>query len=136
MQKLDHLCSQITRDIPKIKSGSFRFWGVWFGRPHDNVHVLVECKAEEGGLKMRFDMGEMLFVWSPQGVTINAASFRISDALRIRWEWLPYGVKGGSSNVNFQEFTKNGNVISFVTNVPGGAIGPETSNTEAAVEMF
>jgi hypothetical protein len=38
-------------------------------------------------LRVFFNEGEVLSVWSPSGLTINSSTCRISDADRVRWEW-------------------------------------------------
>jgi hypothetical protein len=65
MSEAEQFCEQIRAAIPNIRSGSLRFWGVWFGRPHDNEHRLIACSAEKDVLHCHFDEGEALHVWFP-----------------------------------------------------------------------
>jgi hypothetical protein len=84
--------------------GSLRFWGEWFGRPYDNCHTLVSCRAEEDVLRLSFDQGETLSTWSPTGLTLDKST---SDADRVRWEWFSYGkakTPENLYNLYFEEF--------------------------------
>jgi hypothetical protein len=94
--------------------GRLRFWGQWFGRPYDNCHHLVECEAEGDVLRLTFDAGETLCVWSPRRTGLDAAArhesgigaFRITDAERIRWEWFYYARPQSGESRCFMGFRK------------------------------
>ena len=116
MKKTQELAERITRAIPKIPRGSLRFWGAWFGRPYDAFHAVVGCEAEDGVLRMRFDAGETLSVWSPSGVTANQSTFRISDANRVLWEWFYYGRPQTQENLRFYDYMKSEAGIEVSTN--------------------
>ena len=85
MENVDQLAKRIQRAIPKTPGGSLRFWGAWFGRPYDAFHTIVKCEAEKGVLRVFFNEGETLSVWSPSGLTINSSTFRNSHADCVRW---------------------------------------------------
>lgn len=105
--------------LPRVKSGTLRFWGSWFGRPHDNHHEIVGGQAEGDLLTVRFNEDEVLRIWAPRGATIDENHFRIVDANRVRWEWFYYGRPKIPSNLYFEEFTTDGAEIRVETNVDG-----------------
>jgi hypothetical protein len=92
--------------LSDLKSGTLRFWGLWFGKPHDNWHRIVSGGATSGALQFRFDNAELLSVWNPRGLKANASIFRIEDASRIRWEWFYYGRPHTPENLYFLDFFK------------------------------
>lgn len=74
------------------RSGTLRIWGQWFGRPMDNVHVCVSCRAEDARLILDFNEGETLTIWNPCDVAVeNQVTLTFSSATRVRWEWHYYG---------------------------------------------
>ena len=44
--------------------GTLRFFGDWFGRPHDNFHRLESATVDEESLVLRFDGGGAVFAFS------------------------------------------------------------------------
>lgn|SRR5487761_1778629 len=117
MTQTQHIAAEIRRTLPEVRGGSFRFWGVWFGRPQDNQHRLVDCKGERDLLRLRFDEGEALSVWCPNKVRIGPSVFRIGCATKIRWEWFAYGRPKTPENFYFEEFFRRFCWISSRTNV-------------------
>jgi hypothetical protein len=117
MTEAEGIAESIGRALPEVKSGTLRFWGQWFGRPYDNCHRIVACEAASEVLRVRFTEGEVLSVWAPRGATIDANTFRIADAARVRWEWFSYGRPKTAENLYFEEFVKDGHVVSAATNV-------------------
>jgi hypothetical protein len=91
MSEVEKIAAQISGALPDVKRGTLRFWGTWFGRPHDNMHRLVKVASKKDTLKLYFDEGEVLIVLSPNGLTLEKLTFRIDRAERIRWEWFDYG---------------------------------------------
>lgn len=110
------IARSIRKILPNVKRGSLRFWGVWFGRPNDNYHTLLRCETEGDILKMFFDEGETLFVWSPLGLSADKAIFRIDQAERVRWEWFYYGRPKTTENLFFEDFVKTGQNVAASTN--------------------
>ncbi|HWY62681.1 MAG TPA: hypothetical protein VNW15_12340 [Rhizomicrobium sp.] len=96
----------LNRKHAKLKQGTLRFWGVWFGRPNDSWHRIVACDAEPDLLKIRFNDSELLSVWSPSGLEADTSKFQISDASRVRWEWFYYGRPQTPANLFFYDFSK------------------------------
>ena len=69
------------------KSGSFRFWGDWFGRPLDNTHKPVKASLENGLLTAEFADGESLTVYGAKDVYSDEGRFYVTDAEAVVWEW-------------------------------------------------
>lgn len=110
------IAAQINANLPQIKSGTLRFWGDWFGRPYDNIHRIVSCEADDDLLKLSFDGGEVLFVWSPRDCEASETVFRIAGAAKVRWEWFFYGRPKTENNRFFIEYKQDGDLISAESN--------------------
>jgi len=136
MDQAEQLANSIQRAIPNVPVGSLRFWGEWFGRPYDNWHTLVSCRAEEDVLRLSFDRGETLSVWAPTGLTLDKSIFRISDADRVRWEWFSHGNAKTPENLYFEEFKETADGISASTNIDWFTPTFQPKKTEAAVEIL
>lgn len=136
MNEAEAIAECIVRLLPHVKAGSLRFWGIWFGRPYDNVHAMAGCEASGDLLTVTFDRGEVLRIWSPRGATVTHDLFRIAEAERIRWEWDGYGAAPSSEGAIFWEMWRdqNGNVVAR----SGGPWPPSTRELAAghpAVEV-
>ncbi len=116
--------------------GTLRFWGEWFGRPYDNIHTFIGCDADGECLRVYFDEGETLSVWSPSRASVDRDTFRIRDVQRVRWEWFYYGRPKAPENLYFEEFVKNGNTIAASTNVDWHTPQLNPDPSQPAVEMF
>jgi len=73
------------------KKGTVRFWGDWFGRPHDNFHTVVKIKHSEEKCILHFDNGERCMIVEPVEIFSTKQEFHIVDAKEIIWEWYSYG---------------------------------------------
>ena len=132
------LARAVADALPNVKSGTLRFWGQWFGRPYDNLHTIVSCDATEDCLRVRFDDGEVLAVWNPVDVEIDATRFRIGSATAVPWTWYYYGRPRTPENLFYRDYAKQADNIAFRTNwdqTPAtGTL--EGAATFPAVEMF
>jgi hypothetical protein len=135
MDHTERIADRIQRAIPKIPSGSLRFWGEWFGRPYDNRHTLISCRCEQNVLRLCFDQGETLSVWAPDRLNIDRSTFRISDADRVRWEWFYYGRPQTPANLYYEDFVKSADGISASTNTDWCTPAFNPTKAEAAVEL-
>jgi hypothetical protein len=117
MTDAERKAERIRAALPSLKRGSLRFWGQWFGRPHDNVHTLVGCTAEGVRLRLVFDENETLSVSDPGEVTADHTTLRIVDASSLRWEWFCYGRPKIAENLYFEEYLKSSRGVSATTNV-------------------
>jgi hypothetical protein len=104
MSNAEKYVALLNGNIGALKTGSLRFWGLWFGKPYDNIHRIVSCDNEQDLLRIRFNESELLSVWSPDGLEANSSTFRIADAARVRWEWYSYGKPNLSENVYFEDY--------------------------------
>jgi hypothetical protein len=96
----------------------------------------VSCDAAEDILRLHFDGGETLSIWSPRGLVIGESTFRISQAERVRWEWFYYGRPMVAPNLRFEDYVRSPEGIVATTNAEmhDTGLGPDPS--EAAVEIF
>ena len=51
---------RIQQLLPHVHSGTLRFWGAWFGKPHDNFHTIVRANADGDCLILHFNEEETL----------------------------------------------------------------------------
>src|ERR1700722_19365631 len=102
----EQLAAEISTKLPSVMSGTLRFWGVWFGRPHDNRHVVVSCDATDDCLRLYFSEGEVLAVWNPAEVEIDANKFRIGSAKALRWTWYYYGRPQNPENLCYMDYAQ------------------------------
>ena len=135
MTEAEQIAGRLERMLPHVRSGTLRFWGQWFGRPHDNRHRIVAGEARGDVLRVRFDAGEVLTVQDPREATIDAHVFLIGDATRVRWEWFHYGRPRTTENRYFEEFTRDGGTVSVATNVRWHAPRLAADPSQPAVEL-
>jgi hypothetical protein len=136
MTEAARLAALISGALPRVKRGSLRIWGSWFGRPFDNCHQIVACQAESDLLIVRFNEGEVLKVWAPRAATVDNESFRIGDASRVRWEWFYYGRPKTAANLCFEDFTADGAETRTATNVDWCASRLHADRSSPAVEIL
>ena len=134
MTEAEQVAQVIQKSLPRLKSGTLRFWGQWFGRPSDNIHRVVDSASNGDVLRVYFDAGEVLTVINPADTLVSEDRFRIGDAKQVRFEWYEYGHKKVPENLRYQEYVREGtDAIVAETNflVPLNPIG-----TAAAVEVL
>jgi hypothetical protein len=130
------MAEQIREALPRIKGGTLRIWGVWFGRPYDNLHSLVRCESKEDKLRMHFNEDETLDVWVPSGLVLENSMLRIGEAERVRWEWFSYGRPKVAANRFFKEFVRSGEIVTASTDVDRFMPEVKTDRSLPAVEML
>lgn len=118
MTEAERIAETIRGALPEVKVGSLRFWGRWFGRPHDNRHTIVGCEAEDDLLVLRFDDDEVLRVWGARDAMVGPEALSIGSARRVRWEWFSYGEPKEPENLLFEELERDGDEVRARTNVP------------------
>jgi hypothetical protein len=136
MSESARIAEHIQKMLPGAKAGALRFWGVWFGRPYDNLHRLLECAATGDVLRMRFNEDEVLTVRYPKGLKLDSSKFQISDAEQVRWEWFYYGRPKTNENCFFYDFIKTGKSVSASTNVNWGQLELRPRRSLPAVEIL
>lgn len=132
------LAAEISKALPNLKSGTLRFWGEWFGKPYDNIHTVVSCDATDDCLRLRFDQGEVLAVWNPIDIQIDATTLRIGSATALRWTWYYYGRARSPENLFYRDYAGQEGSVVFRTNwdQTPGTRRLDSANTFPAVEMF
>jgi len=136
MNEAEKICNEIQRAMPKISLGALRFWGVWFGRPYDGAHKIVASEHDRGVLRLRFNKGEQLTVWSPAGLTLDSSVFQINDAERVLWDWFYDGLPKVQSNRFFYDLVKTPESIIANSNVNWYVPNLETDSTLPAAEIL
>ena len=125
-------------------AGSLRFFGDWFGgRPYENVHRLTRVEAQEDSLILRFDAGELLTVWQPQGLEVREkreypyASLVIGRASRVRWESYYYGRPQVAENLRLIDYVVADEGVRRSTNWEPQLQGRSSEDSsKPAVELF
>jgi hypothetical protein len=128
------VATHLQRLLPDVHSGTLCFWGVWFGRPHDNCHSVVRAEAEGDCLVLHFNEKEILKVWHPQGWRIDAQQFVIHSATRVLWQWYYYGRPHAPANLKSHDFVRQGEEVRFQSNFPMSTLGTPTI-LEPAVQI-
>lgn len=122
--------------LPSTKRGTLRIWGDWFGRPYDNVHTPISYSAFDEGLRFVFDQGEILTIWQPQLVVLNALKFEISDAMRVRWEWYSYGSPKTAPNLKYLNYVRSADRAELTSNADYKVRNQRMVITSPAVELL
>jgi hypothetical protein len=78
VENASRIAFEVQRLLPNVHGGTLQFWGIWFGKPHDNYHVIQSAHAENESLVLEFDQKERLQIWSPRSWIISADEFSIS----------------------------------------------------------
>lgn len=94
-------------DEIKIKGGGIQIWGEWFGRPHDNFHVIKSAQWKLDEIILHFEEGESLYVQNPSVITNDEKSFIVDTASKILWVWYSYGKEHTYEHLYVREYIKN-----------------------------
>jgi len=128
----------ISARFPAIKSGPLRLWGLPFGRPGEDWHTLVSCDARGDCLRLHFTDDEVLAVWNPSDVQIDASRFRVGCATEMRFTYY-WGIQRTRENLRYRDYSLQNGLVVFRTNedrVPGSGWLPEaTVNASPAVDI-
>lgn len=136
MTNAEQIVEQLRSNLSEVKGGSLRIWGQWFGRPMDNCHTLVACKADGNIMQLQFDEEETLFIWAPRQAVINDKIFRIQDADRVRWEWFYYGRPKIPVNRYFEDYVRKDGTVVATTNVDWCPPDLRPNSANPAVEIL
>jgi hypothetical protein len=116
VSEAQQIAARVRSLLPKVKAGTLRIWGEWFGRPHDNYHTIVGCDGDNELVHISFNEGETLTLWNPRGFHIDQETFRIGTAARVRWEWYYYGRPKTPENRYYEDYLKAGDLVTASTN--------------------
>ena len=89
-----------------IRGGGLRIWGEWFGRPHDNVHIVERVCWEKDAISINFCGGESLYIDGPSAIINEEKRFVVTDAARVLWVWYDYGKARTYENMCVREYIK------------------------------
>jgi hypothetical protein len=112
------IAAHIQQLIPRVKNGTLRFWGVWFGRPHDNCHIIIRANADGECLTLHFNNEETLQIWHPTGCQIDEQQFIIRSASQLLWRWHLYGRPRTPDNLMTWDFVRNGEAVTLQRTFP------------------
>src|SRR3954452_14533940 len=129
----EQIAQQLRDCMANRLGGTLCIWGQWFGRPADNVHILMAADAEDDRLHLRFDGGEDLLVWAPRDAAVDGNRFMIRGAERVRWEWFYYGRTKMAANRYYEEYACDGSAVVVTTNVDWYSADPHPDAAQPAV---
>jgi hypothetical protein len=132
----EKLAARINAVLPNIKRGTLRFWGEWFGPPSDSWYKIVGCESHVDHVRIRFDEGEILSIWSATKFDVGPTIFRVGNANQVRWEWFYYGRPPAPENLYFIEFRRQGNGVIGSTNIDWCQMTLKPSLEFPAVEIL
>ncbi len=130
METCQEMADELRPLIPRLRAGTPRLYGVWFGiGPMENKHDVVDIGTEGNCLVIRFDRGEVLRVWEPKGLSLGGRAgnvpdwpwpvktlFRISAVSRVRIEWYVYGRPPLPENLLFDDYVPTASGMQRQTN--------------------
>lgn len=98
------------------KKGSLCFWGEWFGRPYDNIHVVEKCIYDEelNILTLLFKQHEECIIINPSGIINTDETFQIDKADHIIWKWYVYGKPITKENIRQIEYKNTNEGLFFI----------------------
>jgi len=72
-----------------FKGGTLRIYGDWFGKPHDNYHILksAEFESQLNCLTLFFNEGEKLEIYNPKHIFEASTFLKVVYADRIKLTW-------------------------------------------------
>jgi len=139
MADIEQVAKNISLMLPHVKSGPMRLWGQPLGRTGEDAHFLIGCEAIRDCLRLRFTDDEMLAVWNPTEIEINAKRFRIGCATAMRFTYYFWDRPRLPENIFYRDYAIHDGLIVFRTNeiiVPGSGWLPESTIVSfAAVEI-
>jgi hypothetical protein len=136
MNEAAKIAERIEHLLPHIKAGTLRFFGEWFGRPYDNMHVIKSAEVKDDCLIVTFDQNEVLSIWNQSGFKINEKEFQIDSASRVIWQWYYYWRPQTSENLYYFDYLFEGNELMAKTNVDFYEAQLQPNQNESAVKIY
>lgn len=102
-----------------FQGGSFRIFGDWFGKPHDNHHEIIEADYDEklNKLTLGFKEGEKLEIYNPKHIFEASTFLKIVQADRVKLTWFDYDKTRSTKNQYFLDYKLTGKKITTETDV-------------------
>jgi hypothetical protein len=130
----DDLRTAIYEQLDLLRSGSLCFWGVWFGKPYDNIHRIVGADSSGDTAVIYFDHAESLTIDAPKNWSLDAGSLLIRRADRVRLQWFYYGRLPSRETLQFEEYRWAEGLVEFTTDFQPGR-RPELDQNAPAVQL-
>lgn len=99
MTDAEEAAAAIVERLGRIKRGSLCMFGQWYGRPYDNVYAVIDARADGNCLRVTFEGDDVLEIWDPADVVVNAATFHVGRASRVRFCAVEYTPRHGDGDV-------------------------------------
>lgn len=92
------------------RGGTARFWGDWFGRPYDNIHIVSSADfcSDKTVLTITFAHSERCIIYHPEGIVNESKRFYVHKAEKIIWQWYHYGREQTPENLYQIEYAYAG----------------------------
>ena len=130
----DELRNAIYAQLDSLRSGSLSFWGLWFGKPHDNVHRIVGADSLDGTAIIYFDHAESLIVERPRSWSLDRGCLLVREAERVRFQWFYYGQLPSREALHFNEYRWSEGHVTFATDFQPERL-PELDASSPAVRL-
>jgi hypothetical protein len=139
MEEKENYAHEITQKInnliPKIKYGTLRFYGEWFGRPMDNFHQITKAESKENLLIVHFSKKEILSIISPEEFKISEKEFIIKKSKGLIWQWYYYGFEVIEKNLMTYNYYVNNNKNTLVIMPEKNVTNKMANENEIAFEI-
>jgi len=129
------IAQQISNLIPKVKSGTLRFYGEWFGRPMDNFHQITKAESKEKLLIVHFSQKEILSIISPEEFKISEKEFIIKKSKGLIWQWYYYGFEIVEKNLMTYNYYVNNNKNILIKMPEMNVTNKRANENEFALEI-
>ncbi|MDE7268468.1 MAG: hypothetical protein K2N89_13480 [Lachnospiraceae bacterium] len=90
----------------KVNGGSLCIWGEWFGRPHDNFHIIETVQWSKDEIRIHFAGEEALYIYQPTNIINAENQLIIGDAVKVLWVWYYYGKPHVYENLYVRQYIK------------------------------
>ena len=92
----------------RTRTGTLCLYGVWRGRPMDNLEVPLSATWEDNCLRIVFDGAFQVEVWDPAPYVVKKWTLHIPSASRVRLSPLPENPGYGDPSKTWNFVVKDG----------------------------
>lgn len=117
---------------PKIRNGSLRIFGCWFGRPMDSFHKVVSAEMKDETLLIIFSEGETLEILEPSDIIVQGIVVKIPKAKKVKWSWYYFGKPRTKNNQCSIEYLVEDTAVLVKTKI---ILSDKVNLSEPAVEI-